>query len=141
VGTVKDIHAEGFSLEQAGSNTHRHREAGSLLVTARGLTETDMLYPRRLDIEEILLHYDQDFVILEGVRDGDLPQIIAAKDEQEVDERLDPRVIAITGVLANTRQEYKGLPVFSALTRANELVDFIEEQVDDATFGKHCTRE
>lgn len=130
VGSVKDIHAEDFSLEQVGSNTYRHREAGSLLVTARGLAETDLLYPRRLKIEEILAHYDQDFVILEGVRDGALPLIIAAKSEQEVDERLMPRVIALTGVLANTREEYRNLPVFSALTRAGELVDFIEEQVD-----------
>jgi molybdopterin-guanine dinucleotide biosynthesis protein B len=35
VGSVKDIHFEGFALDQEGTNTHRHKMAGAELVTAR----------------------------------------------------------------------------------------------------------
>ena len=43
VGSVKDIHFEDFTIETEGTNTYRHKKAGSQLVTARGLYETDIL--------------------------------------------------------------------------------------------------
>ena len=37
MGSVKNIHFEQFTLDMEGSNTWRHKQAGSELVVARGL--------------------------------------------------------------------------------------------------------
>ncbi len=129
VGTVKHIHFHGFKMDVEGTNTDRHRKAGSSLVTARGEYETDVLFQEKLSIEEILKFYDHDYVILEGVRDTDTPKIVTAHDVKGIDERLDETTIAISGRVADTINEYKGLPAISALQDIEGLVDLIEEKV------------
>jgi molybdopterin-guanine dinucleotide biosynthesis protein B len=129
VGSVKEIHYEAFKIDpDPGSNTNRHRKAGAQLVTARGMTETDILYPSMLPIDEILKHYDDDYVILEGVTDCNVPRIITAHKESEVEERMDGRAVLVSGVIANSGiQEVYGLPVINALEDPNALVDFVIE--------------
>ena len=129
VGSVKDIHFEGFAMDREGTNTHRHKMAGAELVTARGLKETDILFPSRLALPEILRFYNQDFVILEGSYDFKGPGLIAACTETEIDERRWDNVIAVTGRIADRLSEYKGLPVINALTDAAGLADLIEQTV------------
>lgn len=129
VGSIKEIHFEGFAMDQEGTNTDRHRKAGAEIVTARGIRETDILFPEKLSIEEILRYYDQDFAVLEGVRDYNLPKIITAHNEEEIEERLDDLVFAISGRISNMRKEYKGIPVINAVEEADRLVDLIEEKV------------
>ena len=128
VASVKDIHYEAFAIDECpSSNTFRHRQAGAELVTARALKETDVFYPERLPILELLRHYDHDYVILEGVSDCSCPRILTAFSEQELDERLDGRVVAVSGVYANDHSgEYQGRPIFNVLTQAEELVDLVQ---------------
>lgn len=130
VGSVKEIYSPDFALDpDLSEDTGRHRASGSQLVTARALHETDLLYQVKLPIEEILRHYDHDFVILEGVADCNCPRIITAHGLDEVKERLDGRVVATSGVLANEGSaELLGLPVFNALENPAALVDFVEER-------------
>ncbi|MDD4658332.1 MAG: molybdopterin-guanine dinucleotide biosynthesis protein B [Eubacteriales bacterium] len=130
VGSVKDIHFEAFAIDTPGTNTYRHRQAGASLVTARGLKETDILYPLSLPIEKILEFYDQDWVVLEGVRDINAPKIVCAHDKKGIEDLLDASVMAIAGQVANTGlKEYKGVPVFNAQTQAAELTDFVLAKV------------
>lgn len=129
VGSVKDIHFEQFAIDTEGTNTDRHRKAGSQLVTARGLEETDILFPRQLSFGEILAFYDHDYVALEGVDDFNVPKIIAAHSTAEVDERLDGSVFAVSGVLAEQIDSYRGLPVINVLNDTETLVNLIEEKV------------
>lgn len=131
VGSVKEIHFEQFAIDTEGSNTYRHKEAGSQLVTARGYYETDILFQERLSMDEILKFYNHDFVILEGVTDANVPKIITAHNEKEILERLDDMVFAISGKLSNTLEEFEGLPVINAMDNAERLVDLIEEKVFD----------
>lgn len=128
VGSVKEIHFESFTMEVEGSNTDRHKKAGSELVTARGMYETDILFPEKLDINKILSFYNQDYVILEGVSDSIAPKIIAAHDIEGVEDRLDELVFAISGRISSTLSEYKGLPVINSMTSIGELVNLIEEK-------------
>ncbi|NMB00594.1 MAG: molybdopterin-guanine dinucleotide biosynthesis protein [Firmicutes bacterium] len=130
VGSVKEIHYEGFAIDpDPTANTRRHRTAGSELVTARGIYETDILYQAKLPMEQILKHYDHDYVVLEGVADCNVPLIITAHTTQEVERQLDERAIAVSGVLANTNvQEVFGLPVFNALEDPKSLVDLVEDR-------------
>ncbi|NLZ39048.1 MAG: molybdopterin-guanine dinucleotide biosynthesis protein B [Firmicutes bacterium] len=132
VGSIKEIHCEEFALDTEGSNTDRHKKAGAQLVTARGKYETDLLFSRRLAVQEILKFYaDFDYVVMEGVSDTNVPKIITALQVEEIDKRMDETVIAISGRIANTMQMYKGLQVINAMTELEKLVDFLEEKVAD----------
>ena len=128
VGSVKEIHFESFTMEVEGSNTDRHKKSGSELVTSRGMYETDILFPEKLDINKILSFYNQDYVILEGVSDSIAPKIIAAHDIEGIEDRLDELVFAVSGRISSTLSEYKGLPVINSMTSIEELVNLIEER-------------
>lgn len=133
VGSVKDIHFEAFAIDTPGTNTDRHRQAGAELVTARGLKETDILYPESLPIEKILSFYHQDWVVLEGVREINAPKIVCGHDWTGVDSLLGPDTLAIAGRIANTGiQEYRGIPVLNAQAQPQELVAFVEEKVGES---------
>lgn len=129
VGSVKEIHYEQFAMDKPGTDTNRHRQAGSKLVAARGLYETDILFGEHLSVEKILKFFDHDFVILEGVTDFVVPKILCARTEQEIKERIDPTVFALSGVIAQYLECYEGLPVFDPLKDAQNLVDYIEAKV------------
>ena len=131
VGSVKEIHFHEFKIDVEGTNTDRHKKAGAELVTARGMYETDVLYPTMLPIEKILSFYDQDYVILEGVNDINAPKIVTAHDEDGIEQKLDYRTMAISGVIANSLTEYKGLPVIHCINETKRLVDMIEEVVPE----------
>ncbi len=131
VGSVKEIHFEAFKIDVEGTNTDRHKKAGSELVTARGMFETDVLYQSMLPIDKILSFYDQDYVILEGVSDINAPKIVTAHDEDGIDQRMDYRTMAISGVIADRLTEYKGLPVIHCINDTKRLVDMIEEVVPE----------
>ena len=131
VGSVKEIHYEQFQIDRDGTNTDRHKKAGSTLVTARGMKETDVLYPSMLPMSRILSFYDHDFVILEGVHDINAPVIITAHNTGEIDERMDYRTLAVSGMIAGEIQSYKGLAVINCITGTKKLVDLIEEKVPE----------
>lgn len=128
VGTVKEIHFEDFHIDAEGSNTDRHKKAGSELVTARGHYETDILFQQKLSIEKILTFYDHDFVILEGVMDSFVPKIITAYDAEGIEEKMDKTIFAVSGRIAGEISEYKGFPAINSLSHIQELVDLIEEK-------------
>lgn len=129
VGTIKNIHFDGFAMDEEGTNTHRHKMAGAELVTARGNKETDILYQRQLSMKEILRFYTQDYVISEGHGDMELPKIILSHTVEEIEERLTPFTFAVAGRIANNIETYKHLPVINAMIDVVRLVDLIEEKV------------
>ncbi len=131
VGSVKEIHFEDFAIDSEGSNTDRHRKAGAELVTARGLYETDILFKERLPVQEILSFYKQDYVILEGVTDFDVPKILCATKLEDVKKRMDPGVFMLSGVIANEITEYEGLKVVNAVGDVERLTDMVESKAKD----------
>jgi molybdopterin-guanine dinucleotide biosynthesis adapter protein len=131
VGSVKEIHFEEFGIDTPGTNTDRHRNAGSELVTARGLKETDVLFPGMLPMDKILSFYDQDYCILEGVTDINVPIIITAHNTDEIDSRIDGRTLAVSGVIANSIKEYRGYPVINCISETERLADLIEQKVPE----------
>ncbi len=130
VGSIKEIHFEAFEIDpDPSTNTRRHKAAGSQLVCARGIYETDVLYPSKLPILEVLAHYDHDYVIMEGVEDALVPGIVTACTEDDLEGKVSDRTIAISGVIANqtTIKEVKNLPVIHALDEAQRLTDIAEK--------------
>lgn len=138
VGTVKNIHVEQFSLDTAGTNTWRHQQAGSEMTAAWGPGETDLIIPRRLGLDELLALFDQDYVILEGVKEPFLPKILCAHSEAELEERLDDSVFALSGRITDWLAEYRGIPAISALKEVVRLCDVIEAKVPE--YPGSCTR-
>lgn len=140
VGSVKEIHFEAFKIDQTGTNTDRHKQAGAQLVTALGMYETDILYQEKLPIREVLSHYHYDYVILEGVNDPAIPKIVTGHDFEGLEERWDGTVFAFSGVLAENYSEYKGIEIVNCLTDPNRLVDLVQENAFDLLpgFSKKC---
>ncbi|MEI7884952.1 MAG: molybdopterin-guanine dinucleotide biosynthesis protein B [Clostridia bacterium] len=128
VGSVKDIHFEDFALDVSGSNTDKHRQAGSELVTARGKNETDILYPKQLSMQKILAFYTQDFVVVEGYRELHAAKILTAEKREDLAELLDDNVIAISGKIAQEITEYQGIPVINCLENADALLALVLEK-------------
>ncbi|MEG0156693.1 MAG: molybdopterin-guanine dinucleotide biosynthesis protein MobB [Anaerovoracaceae bacterium] len=131
VGTVKDIHFEGFVMDKPGTDTHKHRLAGATTVTARSENETAVLYDHAPEIATILAHYHEDFVVLEGDSGADCPNIVTGKTVDDLEKRRDKNTIGFSGVIAEefaaqNRQTYSGLPVINGRTQVEALVDLIE---------------
>ncbi|MDI9459051.1 MAG: molybdopterin-guanine dinucleotide biosynthesis protein MobB [Bacillota bacterium] len=145
VGSVKEIHFEAFAIDpDPTTNTRRHRAAGADLVTARGMYETDILYQTKLPMEEIFRHYNHDFLVLEGVSDCNVLSIVTAHSVEAVQDHLDERTAAVSGVVANTGlKEVCGLPVFNILHDPESLVDFVEERAFEPlpSFEQECCGE
>lgn len=132
IGSIKEIHYEAFKMDAEGTNTDRHRKQGADPVTARGNKETDIMYGNKLTLPEILKHYNQDYVICEGLTDYNLPRILAAKSKQELEERWDTGIFAVSGKVAKVLgHEYKGVPVINVLERPEQLADLVIEKVFD----------
>ena len=125
VGTAKSIHAEDFSVDVPGTDTHRHMEAGSDITVAVGLRETALFVRRPLPIREIIRYYHQDFVVLEGFHEYPLPKILTATERSDLEIRFDSLVFAISGVVASQIKSYSGVRVINALDDVETLTDLV----------------
>lgn len=128
VGTVKDIHYEGFRADSPGTDTFKHMESGACRVTARGKRETALITDRQMTIDEILKYYKEDFVILEGDSGLKCPTIITGRTEEDVEKRMCPEAVAVSGIIADSMTEYNGLPVINGITEVKKLADLVEKK-------------
>jgi molybdopterin-guanine dinucleotide biosynthesis protein B len=137
VGTVKDIHFEGYEADDPNTDTYKHRKAGARRVTALGPNDTSIIVDRHMKIEEILKYYKEDFVILEGDSGLKCPNIISGRTTDDLDKRMDENTIAFTGIIAgNTNEnngepalkEYKGMPVINGITEVEKMADLVEKK-------------
>lgn len=128
VGTVKDIHFEGYEADTPGTDTYKHAEAGARRVTARGPGSTAVITNRKMDIDAILKYYKEDFVIIEGECGIDCPAIITGRTAEDIDKRMCPEAIAISGIISNEIKEYKGLPVINGITEVEKMADVVEKK-------------
>ena len=129
VVSIKDIHAEDFSMEDKDSNSWKHWEASRDTVIARGLHETYQIWHRQLSLNEMLAHLEADYVIVEGMRSAPLPRIICVKNQTQLDELVDGTVFAISGVYADDHNNYKHLPVLKSMEEVTQLADLVEKKV------------
>lgn len=128
VGTIKDIHAENFRMDQPGTDTSLHGEAGAKLVVARGLAETDILIRRKLKFEELLPLFSQDFLILEGDPGISCPNLVTGHDSSDLDHRKDADTVGFGGIIGDSLTQYDNKPVFRTSDQIREITDLIEEK-------------
>ena len=129
VASIKDIHAEDFSMEDKDSNSWKHWEASRDTVIARGLNETYQIWHRQLSLNEMLVHMEADYVVVEGMRSVALPRIICAENQTQLDKLVDGTIFAISGIYANDHNKYKHLPVFKSVKEVSQLADLVEKRV------------
>ena len=127
MGSIKDIHFEGFQIDTEGTNTDRHRKAGAELVTARGLHETDILFQERLDLYAMARFYDVDYLVVEGIREANTPIILTADKVEDLDERWSDHVFMVSGKIADHLEEYRGMPAISVMDDPEALINRVEE--------------
>ncbi|MFO7896977.1 MAG: molybdopterin-guanine dinucleotide biosynthesis protein B [Candidatus Cloacimonadales bacterium] len=126
VQSIKDIHYEDFSMETPASNSWKHWEASDDTVIARGLHETYKIWHRQLKLPEMLVEMSADYLIVEGMTSAALPRIICAKDENQLQELVNPTVMAVSGIYADQHEEYQNLPVYKSTSQISQIVDLIE---------------
>ncbi|MCI6421387.1 MAG: molybdopterin-guanine dinucleotide biosynthesis protein MobB [Blautia sp.] len=127
VGTVKSVFCPEFSMDTKDSNTWKHREAGADLVCVKGKKETDLLLPPCADGD----WYESlpvDYLLLEGEYELQVPRIICARKEEEIDERCTEDTIGIAGRIAEQIQTYKDIPVYHSVNEIGKLADLLEKQ-------------
>ena len=141
VGTVKDIHFEGYEADTPNTDTYKHRQAGARRVTALGTSDTAIIADRHMKIDEILKYYKEDYVILEGDCGLKCPTIITGRTTDDIDKRMCPEAIAISGIIAGDpetgagklMEEYAGLPVINGITEVERMADIIGKNVKRTT--------
>lgn len=131
VGTVKDIHFKDFEADTPGTDTYKHAQAGARRVTARGPKNTGIIMDERMTMDAILKYYKEDFVIIEGDCGVDCPTIITARTISDIEEKMCPQAIAVSGVISDQMaeegvREYNGLPIINGVTNIKELADMVE---------------
>ena len=128
VGSVKDIHFKEFEADTPGTDTYKHAEAGACRVTARGPKNTGIIMDERMSMDAILKYYKEDFVIIEGDCGIDCPTIITAKTIDDIESKMCPQAIAVSGVIANDMQGQTigVLPVINGITEVEKMADLVE---------------
>ncbi len=130
VGTVKDIHFGGFHVDVPGTDTFKHMESGAYRVSAVGPCETSVMMNSRMDIDELLKYYKEDFIIIEGDCGISCPAVITGRTYDDVDKRMCSDAVAVSGVIADSGTEYKGIPMIDARKDVGKLADLIEKKTE-----------
>lgn len=128
VGTIKDIHFEGYRADTPGTDTDKHRCSGAYRVTALGPSDTAIIMDARMKPEAVLKYYKEDFIILEGDCGIKCPTIITGRTTEDIDRRMCEEAFAFSGIISGEMSEYNGLPVVDARKEAGRLADMVEQK-------------
>ena len=128
VGTIKDIHYEGYRADTPGTDTDKHRCSGAYRVTALGPADTAIIMDSRMKPEAVLKYYKEDFIILEGDCGIKCPTIITGRTTEDIDKRMCDEAFAFSGIISGEMSEYNGLPVVDAMKEAGRLADMVEQK-------------
>ncbi len=82
VASIKHTRGD-FSIDSEGKDTWRHSEAGADLVVFSTPNESDLLLKRPLELDELISTVekidDPDILIVEGMKEADIPKISVDK--------------------------------------------------------------
>jgi len=125
VGLIKDNSQTAYK-RTAESNSPKDK---AQIISFVDDHKTDISYAKRVSINELLRIYDQDFVILDGIKDYNVPRIIAASKQEDIPDFWDERTFAISDTIDKSLSESEDLPVFNIQNNISELVDLVEDMV------------
>lgn len=131
VAAIKDIHNEEFTMEKEGSDSYRMQKAGAEAVFARGLSETYLIRPQKMELTEMVGLLKSDWLVIEGMKYEALPKVNTAASTEELDELVDGTTLAITGKISQQISFYKDFQVIDNLKEIDKLCDLVVEKVFD----------
>lgn len=140
VGAIKHVHHEGFSLDEPGKDSWRFSKAGAVVCGIISPDETALIKKtetREAAVDELIdLFIDNgvDLILMEGftaVVGGrpDIYKIVTAESVEqalEISRPLAGKVLALTGVLANSRGQESSLPILDIRTELALMADIVE---------------
>ena len=129
--SICDHHRDGvgFSLDQRGTDTFRHMEAGASQVTSWALGETAVVKGKYLKLYELIAEYDTDFLLIEGGKSHYIPRIITAATEEDAKGVLNDLTFAVSGKIGSICDEVLGIKTYDTNKDIKDLVDKIEDTV------------
>lgn len=133
VGTVKHIPKKEFTIDQEGTDTWRHAQAGALAITSISPTEIVKIEKRKASLEEELLRiHGYDFVLIEGFHDKEnIPKIIIPRNDEEAEILDDEFTIGIID------HEVNGKTVLDS-RNIKKIADLIERKAMPPVGGLNC---
>ena len=133
VGTSKTVFCPGFSMDEPGSNTWRHRQSGADFVCVKAKGETDLLMPGG---QEQMLYQmlPADVLILEGDYELMVPRVVCAHKEEEAVERWNEYTIALSGRLGSVKESFLGCPAYDVRVQADEMARWLWRTLPETEF-------
>lgn len=93
--TIKHTRGD-FTIDQEGKDTWRHSQSGAKLVILSTPSETDFLLQSEMALEEILTKIEAfgkyDAVLIEGMKEEDIPQIVLDEEKPSDLDRVVDRI-------------------------------------------------
>jgi molybdopterin-guanine dinucleotide biosynthesis protein B len=133
VGSIKSIHKEGYALDKEGSNSYEHRKAGASPVCAITENEVCFFFEPNMELEkifEIFRLLNRDVLIIEGMKEYDLPAIVCGKDIEDAKELSSgKKIILYSGIMANDENTkmIEGIKVYNTLDSFEEIYKIVNE--------------
>jgi molybdopterin-guanine dinucleotide biosynthesis adapter protein len=136
VATIKEMpNTQTIDTLASTHDTWKHTQAGADIVVASPKNETVLFINNKLGLNEIAPYLKgMDFVVLEGFeKEKALLKIIAAKTAEEAESFSDGLAIAISGIIANSKEEILKaselkIPVLDGNTQVGLLADLVEKK-------------
>lgn len=136
VGSIKDIHIEGFSIDVEGKDTWRHKHAGSSIVGVSAINEASILFPHPLGVDDLIPvfhHFETEVLVLEGFSKAyqDSPRIVCARqgDDSLIKDHLTSKTVAISGLISEERDRFNEIPVLNVTRDAQALMEIVKTQL------------
>ncbi|MHA1448140.1 MAG: molybdopterin-guanine dinucleotide biosynthesis protein B, partial [Candidatus Hodarchaeales archaeon] len=130
--TIKNIHIEGWSIDQEGKDTKRHVRAGANMVGITADEETVLIFPgQKKSLNELIPFFTTDFLVLEGYQHReDIPNIICARSLDDIESLVTSLTFCISGLISDSiaKKHIKGIPVFNASRNRQEITDLVERK-------------
>ncbi len=122
VVSFKDIHSEAYKADTEGKNTNLHLQAGSQAVFAKGLYDSALIFPKSLELKEVIPLLKADYLIIEGLKNAPVPKLVCAENTIQLDELVDDTCFGISGLISDNLNSYKDLPVYCLQNDLDRLI-------------------
>ncbi len=130
VAAIKNIHSKNLKLSDEG-DTNRYYQKGADEVMGISDEKTFQIWNKKLFLSEVIRKFDVDYLIIEGMKNEPLPQIVCAKSEDELKDLVSDTTFAISGVIANSQNSYGKFKIINAEKEADNLTKIVVENVFD----------
>jgi molybdopterin-guanine dinucleotide biosynthesis protein MobB len=107
-----------------------HRKTGADITIVSGTSETAILKSKkqRENLEQLFSYIPKDFefIICEGVDNQNLDRIVVAKEASQVDNYVNQRAIAISGIVASKALTHR-LPLVDVTRNPEKLAELVKK--------------